>query len=140
MFNKPKREVDRVFIHCTASSNPRVTVKDIDQWHKERGWSGIGYHFFIDTAGKLNTGRNIESTPAAQAGNNTGTIAICLNGNVVKDFNEKQFETLRQFCIEINDAYDDITFHGHCEVSTKTCPVFDYKAVLKLDKDGYLGL
>ena len=31
-----------------------------------------------------------------------------------------------------------VTFHGHCEVSTKTCPNFDYRGVLGLTAKGYL--
>ena len=33
----------------------------------------------------------------------------------------------------------NITFHGHCEVSNKTCPVFNYKNVLNLDSLGNIG-
>lgn len=37
----------------------------------------------------------------------------------------------------INAEYKDgLRVRGHCEVSKKTCPVYDYKTVLNLDKDG----
>lgn len=52
------------------------------------------------------------------------------------DFTYDQFEALRNFCTQINNAYDNITFHGHCEVSAKACPVFDYKAQLGLTPAG----
>lgn len=140
MFHKPKRLVNRVFIHCSASDNTNHdNVATIRKWHKDRGWSDIGYHYYIRKDGTLEQGRSIERTPAAQRGHNLRTIAICLGG--LKSFTEEQYETLRALSIQINNEYrGKVTFHGHCEVSNKLCPVFDYKAVLKLNAKGDLGI
>lgn len=142
MFKKPRRWVNRVFLHCSASDNPaHDDVSVMDAWHKARGWSGVGYHFFIKKNGTIQVGRPIEQVPAAQGGNNAGTIAICCHGLLKEKFTEAQFNAVRALCKDINNAYNGrITFHGHCEVSSKTCPVYDYKAVLKLDKNGKLGI
>lgn len=142
MFEKPKRKVNKVFIHCSASDNPdHDTIDVIRDWHVyENGFRDVGYHYFITKAGDIEIGRDIEEIPAAQKGHNTGSIAICLSGLDEDRFTEDQFETLRELCLEIHDAYDGkITFHGHCEVSNKTCPVFDYVSVLELNKKGKLG-
>lgn len=140
-FKKPTRHVNRVFIHCSAASRTNIDAKEIDLWHRQRGWREIGYHYFIKTDGTLETGRSLESTPAAQSGHNAGTIAICLNGLHMSDFKPEQLFTLRDLCRQINRSYNgNITFHGHREVSNKTCPVFDYKDVLKLDSKGRLGI
>lgn len=142
MFTKPNRAVDRVFLHCSASDNPsHDNVATMRKWHKARGWKDVGYHLFIRKSGQLENGRSLETTPAAQAGNNMGTIAICLHGLDEDKFTEAQFDTLRALCIEINNAYSgNLTFHGHREVAAKACPVFDYKSKLKLDNFGRLGL
>lgn len=140
-FKAPRRRVDRVFVHCSAASRTNINAAEIDRWHKQRGWSGIGYHFFIKSDGTVEVGRGLERTPAAQGGNNRGTIAICLNGLYTSDFTQAQFKSLRSLCKQINTEYAGrVTFHGHCEVSNKTCPVFDYKSVLQLDKQGRLGI
>ena len=141
-FKKPKRWVNRVFIHCSASDHAaHDNAKTMDRWHKQRGWRGIGYHFFIRKDGTLETGRPLSRNPAAQKGHNSGTIAICLHGLRKNKFTNEQFKTLKRLCIVIDDQYDsNITFHGHREVSAKSCPVFDYKKVLKLDKKGNLGV
>ncbi len=140
MFVKPKREIDRVFLHCSASSNPdHGNVKIIRAWHYRRGWDDIGYHYFIPLGGELQIGRDIEKIPAAQKGHNTGTIAICLHGLYKHNFTLNQYETLQKLCKQINIEYEGkVTFHGHCEVSNKSCPVFDYKSVLELDPSGYI--
>jgi len=142
MFSKPKRTVTRVFIHCTASDLPQHdNVAAIRKMHLDRGWSDIGYHLFISKKGKIEKGRDLELTPAAQRGHNTGTIAICLHGLRKEKFTNAQFERLQALCLAIDEAYlGKISFHGHCEIAAKTCPVFDYKKVLMLDNFGSLGL
>lgn len=140
IFNKPNRPIDRVFIHCSASDNPaHDDIEVIRQWHRERGWSNIGYHYFITKNGDIFVGRSLEQTPAAQKGHNKGTIAICLHGLEKDKFTEEQFTSLEVLCREIDAAYDFVTFHGHCEVNPhKTCPVFDYKKVLNLNSKGQI--
>jgi len=145
VFKKPKRTVNKVFIHCTANDDVSLVGKKLvdkcTEWHRARGWSTIGYHFIIDKLGNIMVGRDIERTPAAQQGHNTGTIAICVHGLDKKLFTKDAMNALIALCKQINDAYaGKISFHGHAEVSSKTCPVFDYKKVLKLDKTGKLGV
>ncbi len=147
MFTKPNRKVDRVFLHCSASDNPaHDNVATMRRWHVDpppagRGWSDVGYHLFVRKNGQMEAGRSLEKTPAAQAGHNTGTIAICLHGLDEPKFTQAQYDTLKSLCIEINNAYGgDITFHGHREVAAKACPVYQYKDILKLDSFGRLGL
>ena len=137
-FNKPRRLVNRVFIHCSASDNPEHdNVATMDEWHKDRGWNGVGYNFFIRKNAMVEIGRDIELTPAAQGGNNRGTIAICLHGLAKSKFTKSQLDALVDLCHQINEAYlGNISFHGHCEVSAKTCPVFDYRKVLDLSITG----
>jgi hypothetical protein len=140
-FVKPLRSVDTVFLHCSASDAPEHDSVDVmTQWHKKRGFSDIGYHFFIKKDGVIQKGRNIEKDPAAQKGYNKGTIAICLHGLDVNKFTTQQFNLLIELCHAIKGSYTKpIRFRGHKEVAAKACPVFDYKKVLKLNKNGYMS-
>jgi N-acetyl-anhydromuramyl-L-alanine amidase AmpD len=117
----------------------------VGQWRRfgslfqERGWDGIGYHYFIRKKGQIEIGRNLEKKPIAQQGHNQGTIAICLHGLLKEKFTEEQYDSVKLLCKTINSNYSDkIRFRGHCEVSAKSCPVFDYKTVLSLNKEGYM--
>jgi N-acetyl-anhydromuramyl-L-alanine amidase AmpD len=141
IFRKPKRRVDRIFIHCSASDIPaHDSVEVVRQWHFARGFDDIGYHFFIHKNGKISLGRDIERTPAAQYRHNLRNIAICLHGFKKEKFTPAQEKTLQRLCTQINDAYlKQVSFHGHCEVSAKACPVFDYRKVLNLDLYGSLN-
>ena len=137
IFSEPDRDIDRVFIHCSASSlKAHDDVEVIRSWHLKNGWSDIGYTYYITFDGTVHRGRDVEIVPAAQRGHNTGTIAICLSGLREDDFTQEQFESLRNLCEQIDDRIPDATFHGHCEVSDKKCPVFDYCSVLGLDHLG----
>lgn len=135
---KPKRHVFRVFIHCSASDNrlhdkPQV----IEAWHKQRGFSELGYHFFISKDGTIWEGRDLEKTPAAQAGHNTNTIALCVHGLKKDAFTKESLASLKALCVHLNLIYKGaVTFHGHREVAAKDCPVFDYVKVLGLDTHG----
>ncbi len=139
-FTAPERNVDRVFLHCSASDVPaHDNIETIRSWHVDgNGWSDVGYHFFVRKSGQREAGRPLERTPSAQAGHNTGTIAICLHGLAAERFTTQQFEELIALCDEIDEAYGEggVTYHGHCEVSSKACPVFDYRRVLGLDENG----
>jgi N-acetylmuramoyl-L-alanine amidase len=141
-FIKPKRKVARVFLHCSASDNPaHDDVSVMRKWHLEKGWADVGYHYFIKKDGTVQKGRNLELTPSAQKGYNTNSIAICLHGLDKSKFTPEQFKALRIMCFNFNFKYQGkITFHGHCEVSAKACPVFDYKKVLELDDKGFMNV
>lgn len=139
MFGRPRRRVERVFLHCSASDEESLAggklAETVRDWHWARGFSDVGYHFLIDKHGDVLPGRDIEKTPAAQKGHNTGTIAICVHG--LEEFPQPALDACRDLCAVINEAYEGrVTFHGHCEVSEKTCPVFDYRALLSLDRFG----
>ncbi len=141
-FIKPNRPITRVFIHCSASDAPEHdNVATMDAWHKQRGWSGVGYNAFCRKSGQGEMGRSLEVTPAAQKGHNRGSIALCLHGLDESKFTDAQKRWLIDICAEINEAYDGkVTFHGHKEVAAKACPVIDYREILQLDEDGRLGV
>lgn len=87
----------------------------------------------------IQKGRSLEKDPAAQKGYNKGSIAICLHGLNIYKFTTLQFNSLIDLCHAIKDSYNvPIRFRGHKEVANKACPVFDYKKVLKLNKNGYI--
>ena len=140
MFTKPSRKIHRVFIHCSASDHAHHdNIDTIRFWHLSRGFSDVGYHFFIQKDGTLEYGRNIEKTPAAQKGHNLYTLAICIHGLKEENFTQAQFNTLKELAVQIDHNYKNVSFHGHCEISKKSCPVFNYSEVLNLDRYGSLN-
>ena len=85
-------EVDttKAVIHHTASHD--VSVATIDEWHKERGWDGIGYHFVIRQNGIIEHGRLLSKKGAHAKGRNNW-VGIALTG--YDTFTREQIDSLR---------------------------------------------
>lgn len=77
-----------IIVHHTGGTdaNPLAdtshhTAKDVDAWHRAKGWNGIGYNWFIEKDGKTVKGRDEKSEGAHTIGYNNKSIGICLAGN-----------------------------------------------------------
>lgn len=70
-------DTKKAVIHHTAS--PDVSSQTIDQWHRERGWEGIGYHFVIRRDGSVEKGRRLCKLGAHALGRNN-QVGIVLTG------------------------------------------------------------
>lgn len=130
------RDINKIIIHCSASNFGSVDV--IDEWHRERGWSGCGYHYVICNGyehnsddfeenvmnGEVQVGRPLEKAGAHAVGHNSDSIGICMIGT--DKFSEEEFISLGGLVIGMMTQFDiakeDVI--GHCEVSSKTCPNF----------------
>lgn len=140
-FVPPRRPVNTVFIHCSASDNPEHDdISIMNTWHvRDRGWSEVGYHYFIKKDGTLQKGRDLNKTPAAQRGHNSSSIAICLHGLDLSKFTRQQRTTLRSLAFNIMKSYGrrSVRFRAHNEVANKACPVVNIRTILDLDSEGY---
>ena len=113
-----------LIIHCSATPNGRNnTAKDIHQWHLDRGWDGIGYHWVITVDGKLEAGRPEYWMGSHASGHNSNSIGVCLIGT--DEFNEIQWHILRDLIKRKMIQYPGIKVIGHNEISDKKCPGFD---------------
>ena len=126
------REINKVIVHCTATPENRVvTVEEVRQWHKARGWSDIGYHVMIYLDGTVHEGRPIERSGAHCKGQNRNSIGIAYVGGVDKAMNPKdtrtecQKEALYNILEHYKTKYPKVEIFGHRDFSSKACPSFD---------------
>jgi N-acetylmuramoyl-L-alanine amidase len=126
-----KRKIDKIIIHCSATPpSMDIDAKEIDRWHRNKGWSQIGYHFVIKRDGEIQDGRPLELIGAHVKGYNTGSIGICLVGGVEEgnvshaqdNFTDKQWRSLRNLLKICKADYKKATIHGHNEYANKACP------------------
>lgn len=126
------REINKIIVHCSDSDiKEHDDISIIRGWHvNERGWSDVGYHFFIKKDGTVQKGRELATIGAHVAGHNSDSIGICLGGR--HNFTTAQFDTLKvllydlthHFLLTTNDVY------GHRDFDkNKTCPNFDVKTI-----------
>ena len=77
------RKIDSIIIHCSATKvGQDFTAADIDRWHRERGFNGIGYHYVVCLDGRLERGRDISLAGAHCKGWNEHSIGICYIGGL----------------------------------------------------------
>jgi N-acetylmuramoyl-L-alanine amidase len=127
------RTINKHIIHCSASMHGNA--KEIDRWHKERGFDCIGYHYVILRNGDIELGRPISKIGAHVKGHNTDSIGTCLIGDK-GDFTPIQYRSLHILHTILKGVYPNITVHGHNEFDkNKTCPTFDVYYVLGLDNE-----
>lgn len=80
------RKIIEIIYHCAATPQGKWFDRDdVNAWHKQRGFSMIGYHFLILPDGTIQVGRPIGMVGAHCEGHNTGTIGICYVGGLTAD-------------------------------------------------------
>ncbi len=129
------RSISKIIIHCSATPEGKdYTVQQIDQWHRQRGFRCIGYHFVIYHDGSVHEGRPIEQVGAHCKGYNANSIGICYIGGCAADGKtpkdtrtEAQRAALVALVRELKAKYPSATVHGHNEFANKACPSFIVK-------------
>lgn len=129
-------QIDKIVIHC-SDTFPDMDIgrREIDTWHRERGWTQIGYHKVIRRSGEVERGRP-ENTPGAHvAGHNHNTYAICMVGGKAWDgqnpcnFTRQQWSSLENLVKILLMEHPGAEVVGHTDLDDKkTCPTFDVKA------------
>ncbi len=129
------RTINKIIIHCTATEAAKlVTIEDINQWHKARGWKGCGYHFLILQNGHIQVGRPIAEIGAHCLGHNAYSIGIAYVGGLLngKPHDTRTFEQIESMVSLIEDLTKEfptiIEVRGHNEYGHKACPCFNVQA------------
>jgi N-acetylmuramoyl-L-alanine amidase len=130
--------ITHIVVHCSAEPHGRKTrAKDIDRWHRQRGWLRIGYHFVIPTDGQVEPGRPIEQAGAHVSGHNRTTIGICLVGGLDPKtsrpspaFAPVQFTALEGLVRDLLRDHPGAEVLGHRDFPgvAKDCPCFDVRS------------
>lgn len=141
-----EREVNLIVVHCSATRVDRdITARDIDSFHRVRGFSSWGYHYYVLKDGSIEKMRD-ESEPGAHAyGHNRDSIGLCyeggldVNGRPADTRTAAQKRTLVALLRSLRADYPGARIVGHRDLSpdvngngrvdkwerTKECPCFD---------------
>ena len=137
---KSKRHINEIIVHCSATvEGKNYTVEQIRQWHLQRGFNDIGYHYVIYLDGTLHDGRDVDKTGAHCTGHNAHSIGICYIGGLDSNQNPKDTRTVEQkrtmikLIRDLKTMYPKAVVHGHRDFATKACPCFDaYKEYYRI--------
>ena len=150
------RNIDSIIVHCSATkAGLDFTATDIDRWHRERGFNGIGYHYVIRLDGKLEKGRDVALAGAHCKGWNERSVGICYiggldeNGRPADTRTNAQKRVLYQIIMDLQREYNILQVLGHRDTSpdlngdgviepyeyVKACPCFDVKEFLRSGRE-----
>lgn len=135
-----KRSIKFIVVHCTATlAGADFKVKDIDMWHKQRGFAMIGYHYVVNIDGSVDLGRPETQAGAHVKGHNHDSIGVVYVGGldttkegkiVPTDTRTKaQKEALVKLLTSLKKKYPDAIILGHRDFPgvKKACPCFNAK-------------
>ena len=150
------RQIKEIIVHCTATrAGVNCTVEDIRRWHKQQGWSDIGYHYVVYRDGSVHEGRDVNIAGAHCLGHNTYSIGVAYVGGVDKDgktpkdtrtpaqkrmLNDLLRKLVKQFpgsrICGHRDLSPDLNHDGKIEPNewVKACPCFDAQEEYKDSK------
>lgn len=133
------RTINHIVVHCSATKEGKdFRAHDIDRWHKDRGWSGIGYHFVVRLDGEVEKGRPVERIGAHVSGHNRDSIGVVYIGGVDRNGKPKDTRTpqqklaLRALIEGLQGRYPEADVRGHRDFPgvAKACPSFDVRTEL----------
>lgn len=133
ILKKSRRYINEIIVHCTATQEGReVTVSEIRQWHKARGFSDIGYHYVIHLDGTMELGRDVDISGAHCTNHNAHSIGVVYVGGCGKDGKtpkdtrtDDQKASLAALLMDLKKIYPLAKIHGHRDFANKACPSFD---------------
>lgn len=111
-----------IALHHAASV--KCTAADIDRWHKEQGWAGIGYHYFVRKDGRIYRGRPRSALGAQVQGKNNISLGICAEGNydTERTMPAAQRSAIKALLRELKLIYPSAEIVGHGEIGQSDCP------------------
>lgn len=130
---KSSRTINEIIIHCTATPEGKdYTVDTIRQWHRQRGFSDVGYHYIIHPNGQIDDGRDVNVAGAHCSGHNSHSIGIAYIGGMTADNKsskdtrtDEQRKAIKRLLRALRSIYPKAKIHGHRDFAAKACPSFD---------------
>lgn len=99
------------------------SVEVIHNYHKSKGWAGIGYHYYVRKDGYIYRGRPENMAGAHCTGINSISIGICAEGNFSEEtMSNVQKQALIELVKDIKSRYDIKWVRGHKEILSTSCP------------------
>lgn len=116
-----RSKTDEVILHHAEASS--ATVWDINQWHLDNGWVGIGYHYYIRKDGSIYRGRPEWAVGAHATGHNDRSIGICCEGAYMTEtMPTAQLASLKALLRDIMGRYGTMPLRRHRDVNATSCP------------------
>ena len=133
----PMGEVLYIVVHCSSTkASQKVTVEDIDRWHRAKNWAMIGYHWVIDQDGTIYPGRDEKYAGSHVKHYNSHAIGVCYiggkdeKGRCADTRTPEQKAALWFLLKDLKESYPNAKIVGHRDFPnvSKLCPCFDVQS------------
>ncbi len=137
----PDSAVAFIVLHYSATPIEHdVPVSVIDQWHRQRGFNEVGYHYYVRKDGMVERGRDLTQPGRFEQGahskdENSKSIGICYEGGVsIKDRNRgydtraaEQIKAMTLLITSLRERFPHARVEGHRDMpgASTQCPGFD---------------
>ena len=99
------------------------TVETIHNYHKNKGWAGIGYHYYIRKDGSIYKGRPETMAGAHCPGVNSTSIGICAEGDFnTETMSDVQKQAIIDLIADIKSRHNITYIKGHRDILATSCP------------------
>lgn len=131
------REVLYIVVHCSCTrASQKVTVEDIDRWHRAKNWAMIGYHWVVDQDGHISPGRDEKFAGSHVKHYNSHAIGVCYiggkddQGRYADTRTPEQKAALWFLLKDLKESYPKAKIVGHRDFPnvSKLCPCFDVQS------------
>ena len=99
------------------------TVETIHNYHKNKGWAGIGYHYYVRKDGSIYKGRPETMAGAHCPGVNSTSIGICAEGDFnTETMSDVQKQAIIDLIADIKSRHNITYIKGHRDILATSCP------------------
>ncbi len=117
-----RKSTKRLILH-NSGVTVLQSVETIHNYHKNKGWAGIGYHFYIRKDGNIYAGRPEDTIGAHAYGSNNDSIGICFEGNFNEEtMNDVQKNAGQELVAYLKNKYSINIVQKHSDVCSTSCP------------------
>ena len=112
------RSIKLIVVHCSAvRPGQQSSAEDINTWHRNKGWKGIGYHYVVRRDGTVEL---------------RYSIGVCYEGGLdeagkaADTRTPEQKRVLRKLLEELHQRFPEAVIVGHRDLThDRECPCFD---------------
>ena len=120
-YNK-MQEVEGIVLH-NSGVTVLQSVETIHNYHKNKGWAGIGYHYYVRKDGSVYRGRPESMAGAHCPSVNSTSIGICAEGNFNEEImTEVQKQSIIDLIKDIKSRHNIKWIKGHRDILATSCP------------------
>ena len=113
--------INMIVLHHASAAN--CTIYNVHNWHLANGWSGVGYHYFVNKRGEIFKGRPDDTIGSHAKGFNSTTLGICFEGNFEKETPPQvQIDAGLELVEYLKKKYGISKIKGHGELMATACP------------------